>query len=80
MSAENAGHLLLIDKSWVGKLFEPVEIVENRMVDAVGAGRTDVRGGYTQVLQKNGVVGTTPQITHWHVGLGLHVRRTEVAA
>src|SRR5262249_8296091 len=62
LDAEDAGHLLLVDKSRIGKFLEPVEIVKSGVIDAVGAAGSHVSGGDTEMLDEDAVVGAAAQI------------------
>ena len=67
LHAKDARHLLLVNKSGIGKFREPVEVVKNRVIDAVIAAGSDVGGRHAQVLQEGGVVGAASQIAHRHI-------------
>ena len=53
---EDAGLLLLVDKGGIAEFDEPVVVVEDGVVDAVGAAGADVGGGDAEVLDEGSVV------------------------
>ena len=56
LQAVDPRHLLFVNEIGIAESLEPVEIVENGVIDAVCAGGADVSGRYAQVLQEHGVV------------------------
>src|SRR5215469_6164737 len=52
LEAEDARLLLLVDKGGIGELCEPVVVVEDGVVDAVGTFGADVSGWDTEVLEE----------------------------
>ena len=60
--AEDAGHFLLVDEGGVGVLDEPGVVVEDGVVDAVGAAGADVGGGDAEVLDERREVGAAAEV------------------
>ena len=60
--AEDAGLLLLVDEGGVGVADEPVVVVEDGVVDAVGAVGADVGGGDAEVLEEGREVGAGAEV------------------
>src|SRR5581483_1975492 len=58
-----ACHLLRIAEVWIRKSLEPIEIVEDRVIDAVRSARPYIRGRQAQMLEKDSIVGAAAQIT-----------------
>ncbi len=73
----NAGHLLLVAEVGTAEFLEPGEVIEGRVIHTIIAGRTDVGGRHTQMLQEHRVVGTTAEIAHGHIVLHCRRRRAE---
>ena len=67
--AEDAGLLLLVDEGGVGEFDEPVVVVEDGVVDAVGAVGADVGGGDAEVLEEGGVVGAGAEVADANIGV-----------
>ncbi len=78
--AEDAGLLLLVDEGGVGEFGEPVVVVEDGVVDAVGAVGADVGGGNAEVLDEGGVVGAGAEIADADVVLDLGVEAAGASA
>ena len=77
LQAEDAGLLLLVDEGGVGESDEPVVVVEDGVVDAVGAVGADVGGGHADVLEEGGVVGAGAEIVDVDVAGGPRLERAE---
>ncbi len=67
LETEDAGLLLLVDEGGVGVADEPVEVVEDGVVDAVGAFGADVGGGNAEVLEEGSVVGAGAEVADLEV-------------
>src|SRR5580698_1961279 len=70
LKAEDAGLLLLVDEGGVGEFGEPVVVVEDGVIDAVGAFGADIGGGDAEVLDEGGVVGAGAEGADADVGVG----------
>src|SRR5262245_61352271 len=46
LQAKHSCHLLLVNKVRITELLEPIEVIEDGMVNAVGACRADITGGH----------------------------------
>src|SRR5208282_2626200 len=62
-------HLLFIGKIGIAKLLEPGKIVEDRVIDAVGAAGCDIGGRHTQMLLKRAVFGAATEVTDRDIAL-----------
>ena len=62
LEAEEARLLLGVGEGGIGEADEPVEVVEDAVVDAEGAVGTDVGGGDADVLKERRVVGAGAEI------------------
>ena len=76
LEAEDAGLLLLVDEGGVGEFREPVVVVEDGVVDAVGAVGADVGGGNAEVLDEGGVVGAGAEVADADVVFDVGVEAT----
>ncbi len=68
--AEDAGHLLEIEEVGIGVLGVPGEVIEDGVVDAVGAVGTDIGGGNAGVLEERREVGAGAEVADVNVFRG----------
>src|SRR5260370_31019111 len=73
LEAEDASLLLLVDEGGVGEFDEPVVVVEDGVIDAVGALGADVGRGDAEVLDAGGVVGAGAEAANVHIVLDVGV-------
>ena len=80
---EDARHLLFVFEVGISELFEPGEIIEDRVIDAIRTSRTYVGCGNPEVLEENRVIRSAAQIADLYVvfylrGRWPHLRAPEI--
>ncbi len=62
LETEDASLLLLVDEGGIGEFGEPVVVVKDGVVYAVGTFRPDVGGGHAKMLEEGSVVGAGAEV------------------